>query len=79
MYRQEVEGVHSLPLISIHSFLSHSRPLSNPATWLLVTSIATNSGPILLINVYMPTDLSDDASYDEYVDICTKIMSVFTD
>ena len=41
--------------------------------------IATNSGPILLINVYMPTDLSDDASYDEYVDICTKIMSVFTD
>ena len=44
-----------------------------------MTSIATNSGPILLINVYMPTDLSDDASYDEYVDICTKIMSVFTD
>jgi len=40
--------------------------------------IDTSSGPILLINVYMPTDLSDDDSYVEYIDMCTKIIAVFS-
>ena len=42
-------------------------------------SISTTNGPMLLVNVYMPTDSSDDASYDEYVDICTKVITVFLD
>jgi len=43
------------------------------------TNIDTNNGPILLINVYMPTDLSDDCSYADYIDMCTKVITVFTD
>ena len=45
---------------------------------MLLTSTLT-IGPILLINIYMPTDSSDDCSYVEYVDMCTKIITVFTD
>ena len=41
--------------------------------------VDTDKGPILLINVYMPTDSSDDCSYGEYVDMCSKIITVFTD
>jgi len=42
-------------------------------------NIQTNYGPMLIVNVYMPTDLSDDNSYAEYVDMCTKIITVFSD
>jgi exonuclease III len=41
--------------------------------------IVTCEGPVLLVNVYMPYHANDDASYDEYVDLCTKINAIFTD
>lgn len=34
--------------------------------------IETCEGPVLLANVYMPTDNNDSESYDEYVDMFTK-------
>jgi len=42
-----------------------------------VLLIKTSEGPVLFVNVYMPTDTRDDNSFDEYVDTCTKISSVF--
>ena len=40
-------------------------------------TIKTCEGPVLFVNVYMPTDTRDDNSFDEYVDTCMKISSVF--
>ena len=34
---------------------------------------------LLLVNVYMPTDVSDIDSCDEYVNICSKIVTMFVD
>jgi len=44
---------------------------------LCAVNIKTCNGPVLFVNVYMPTDARDDNSFDEYVDICMKISSVF--
>jgi len=41
--------------------------------------INTCVDPVLIINAYMPCDANDDASYDEYIDLCTKINAIFTD
>jgi len=46
---------------------------------IIIIIIIITLGDILLINVYMPTDYNDDLSYDKYIDICTKIMVLFTD
>jgi len=40
-------------------------------------TIKTCEGPVLFVNVYMPTDTRDDNSFDEYVDTCMKISFVF--
>jgi len=40
-------------------------------------TIKTCEGPVLLVNVYMPTNTRDNNSFDEYVDTCIKISSVF--
>ena len=44
---------------------------------LCAVTIQTCEGPVLFVNVYMPTDTRDDNSFDEYVDTCMKISSVF--
>jgi len=36
-------------------------------------------GPVLFVNVYMPTDYCDNESYDNYVDSCAKVGSVVTE
>ena len=41
--------------------------------------LATSEGLTLLVNVYMPTDVSDTDSCEEYVDICSKIATMFVD
>ena len=41
--------------------------------------LATSEGLILLVNAYMPTDVSDIDSCEEYVDICSKIITMFVD
>ena len=53
--------------------------ISSSEPRLCAARIETCVGPILLANVYMPTDYNDSDSYDEYVDMCTKIHSMFTD
>jgi len=40
--------------------------------------VTTREGPVLFVNVYMPTDTNDDYSCDEYVDMYMKISSVFS-
>ena len=46
-----------------------------------ITAITIESalGPILFVNVYMPTDYGDSDCLDSYLDICSKISSLFTD
>ena len=39
--------------------------------------LATSEGLILFVNVYMLTDVSDIDSCDEYVNICSKIVTMF--
>jgi len=48
---------------------------------LVCVLLKSNNGRTLVINVYMPTDSSDDYSYAEYVGmtLCTKIIAVFTE
>ena len=41
--------------------------------------LATSEGVILLVNVYMPTDVSDTDSCEKYVDICSTIIAMFVD
>jgi hypothetical protein len=36
-------------------------------------------GPVLFVNVYMPTDYGDSDSHDDYSDICAKIGSLYVD
>jgi hypothetical protein len=36
-------------------------------------------GPVLFVNVYMPTDYGDSESYDNYVDSCAKVAALFTE
>jgi len=46
-----------------------------------ITSLIFKSavGPVLFVNVYMPTDYGDSDSYDNYSDICAKIGSLYVD
>lgn len=46
---------------------------------LCAVTLLTNGGPVLIVNVYMPCDVGDDVSYDEYVDVCAKIVSLYAD
>jgi exonuclease III len=39
----------------------------------------TATGPLILLNVYMPTEYHDDDSFEKYVDVCANIGAVFTD
>jgi len=36
-------------------------------------------GPILLINVYVPTDYGTSECIEEYIDLCSKITVLFND
>ena len=36
-------------------------------------------GPVLLVNVYMPTDYGTYDCYEEYLDLCTKITALFSE
>ena len=36
-------------------------------------------GPVLFVNIYIPTDYCDNESYDNYVDSCSKIDFLFTE
>ena len=39
----------------------------------------TNVGPVLLVNVYMPTDYGNFDSYEEYNELCAKITAMYND
>ena len=43
-----------------------------------ITSVVidTDNGPILIINVYMPTNYGDDESYEQYLDCLTKLEAI---
>jgi len=41
--------------------------------------IRTGHGPILLVNVYMPTDYGTFDCVEEYLDVCTKINVLFSE
>ena len=38
-----------------------------------------NSGPILLVSMYMPTDCDNDEPYDSYACTCAKIATLYED
>lgn len=60
--------------------LSHAIEVVNSTesriTAIIIKSVA---GPVLFVNVYMPTDYGDSESSENYLDICSKINSLFTD
>ena len=39
----------------------------------------SNIGPVLLANVYMPSDYGNSECYEDYLDICTKVIALFND
>jgi len=41
--------------------------------------VVTCEGPIMIANVYMPTDSNEYEAYYEYVCMCTMIHSLFSD
>jgi len=41
--------------------------------------IDTDNGPILIINVYMPTNYGDDESYEQYLDCLTKLEAIIVE
>jgi len=41
--------------------------------------IRTGLGPIMLVNVYMPTDYGTCDCVEEYLDVCTKINVLFSE
>ena len=41
--------------------------------------VVTCECPIMIANVYMPTDNNEYEAYDEYVCLCTMIHSLFSD
>ena len=42
-------------------------------------TVTTDVGPVLLVNVYMPTDYGDLDCYAEYVEMCAKISTLYSD
>lgn len=36
-------------------------------------------GPVLFVNIYMPTDYGDNDSFDNYIDVCAKVGALFTE
>ena len=40
---------------------------------LAAVKMQTRHGPVLIINVYMPTDYHDDDSLDQYMETCGRI------
>ena len=41
--------------------------------------LVTGSGPLLVLNVYMPTDYGDEESLEKYTNVCANICATFTD
>lgn len=41
--------------------------------------ITTDAGPVLLMNVYMPTNYGDDESLQSYIEICANLNSIIID
>ena len=50
----------------------------NEARYTAIT-VTTDVGPMLLVNVYMPTDYGDLDCYTEYVEMCAKISTLYSD
>ena len=46
---------------------------------LTAVRLMTNDGPILIVNVYMPTEYGTADCYDNYSDVCAKIGAMFND
>ena len=42
-------------------------------------TLQLNDGPVLIVNVYMPTDYGNYECYEEYLDMCTKISALFNE
>ena len=53
--------------------------VKNTEPRLSAVSIDTSCGPVLFVCVYMPYDNNDVSSLIEYVDICSKISTLFAD
>ena len=41
-------------------------------------TVQAKCGPILFMCVYMPTDYGDSESYENYIETCAKITSLYT-
>ena len=46
---------------------------------LTAVKLFTQIGPVLILNVYMPTNYQDDDSVDRYMETCGKINALITD